>query len=304
MKHGIVAYPLGKDVGFQSGDQILKVNGKAVTKMDEAVDNRLILDKGLSYTVLRNGAEVNITLPDNFGKRIIDSGGASQFIGVRHTFLINEVSGNSPAIKAGLKENDRVIAVNGNTEAKFFDVFTDILHNNKNKVIDLQVLRGTDTVLLKPKVESDGKIGFSAMPEIKFDAEYFGLGQSMVIGNSKAWKTISDNVKALGRIITNDIPANKSLNSFIGIAKAYGGTWNWNSFWQLTGMLSMVLALMNFLPIPALDGGYVIFLLVEAIMGRPVSYKVLERAQTVGFSLLLALMAFALFNDITRFVIK
>ncbi|MGZ5243238.1 MAG: site-2 protease family protein, partial [Bacteroidia bacterium] len=167
---------------------------------------------------------------------------------------------------------------------------------------ELGVQRGGETVNIKPSVDSMGTIGF--FPKFNVATEEYSFGESLSRGPQKAWQAIADNAKGLWRLVSGDLPANKSLHGVIGIANIFGGEWNWVSFWGLTAMLSMVLAIMNLLPIPALDGGHVIFLLVEMLRGKPLSIKFLEMAQMVGMGLLFLLMGYALYNDFATFIFK
>ena len=154
---------------------------------------------------------------------------------------------------------------------------------------------------MKIKVSADGRLGFyRPLNEIfpKEDTLRYGFLGSLPVGASNAWANFVNNAKALGKIVTGKISAQKSISSPVGIAKLYGSHFDWQKFWSLTGFISMVLALMNLLPIPALDGGHVVFLLIEMIKGKPLSDKFLERAQIVGFVILVCLMIFAFGNDI------
>lgn len=304
MKYGIEAKEVGKKVGFETGDKIIAVNGQPVKKLDDILANKLILDRNVTFTVDRNGATKEISLPENFGKTLLNEG-PDKFISINTPYHVDQVVKGSNAEKAGLKEGDKIVKVNGK-DAVFFNQLTSILQENKDKEVKLEVLRKSqnEPLTLTAKVDEEGRIGFRPGDEFEYKTETFGLGESFVIGNRRAWTAVSDNVKGLWRIITNDLPANKSLHSFIGIAQVYGGQWDWNTFWSITGLLSMVLAIMNLLPIPALDGGYVIFLIAEAVRGRPVSYRFLEIAQMVGIGFLVLLMGFAFYNDLTQFVFK
>ncbi|MDQ3073702.1 MAG: site-2 protease family protein, partial [Bacteroidota bacterium] len=232
-------------------------------------------------------------------------GGLENFIALRYTFSVDSVLPGSNAEKAGLKSNDRILAVN-DSPTIYASEFTEALSRNKSREIKLdveRVVQGQKTLVEFPaQVNENGSLGFILNNDLKRETEYFGFFEAMVVGANKAWRAVSETVKGLWRIITNDIPARESVSSFIGIANAYGGSWDWNSFWRLTALLSMVLAFMNLLPIPALDGGHVVFLLIEMLRGKPVSIRVLEIAQMVGMVLLFALMGFALYNDFAKFV--
>ena len=172
----------------------------------------------------------------------------------------------------------------------------------KNKTANLLVRRDTQTLQLPVQVTADGTIGFA------FDYSYiqtrtqdYSLMAALPAGASKAWGSLIDNAKGLGKVVKGEVKANKAFSGPVEIArKLYGGTWDWVKFWGITGLLSMALALMNLLPIPALDGGHDMFLLIEMIKGKPLSDKFMERAQMVGFVILASLMVFVLGNDIFK----
>src|SRR5690606_24088422 len=146
-------------------------------------------------------------------------------------------------------------------------------------------------------------LGFSRKPDLLVRKTItYGFFESLPIGAAKAINSFTVNAKGLGKLFSGDVNPRKAVSSPIGIATMYGDVFEWERFWTLTGFLSMVLALMNLLPIPALDGGHSVFLLIEMIKGKPLSDKFLERAQLVGFVMLLSIMAFAFGNDILKII--
>ena len=159
-----------------------------------------------------------------------------------------------------------------------------------------------DTVIPVAIAEFEAVIVKIVLPEllIKVSHQDYSLGESMGIGTSRAFSVITDNIRGFKKIASGDVSASKALSGPIGIAQMFGGVWDWTRFWMLTGLLSMALAFMNILPIPALDGGHAVFLIYEMITGKPASDKVLERAQQVGMIILLALMAYTFGNDIFK----
>lgn len=300
MKHGIEAYSLGKEAGFQTGDQIIAVNGEKLKTATGFVNNDLLLKDGITYTVIRNGKEEKVVLPPNFAKDLLENSRDS-FITLRTPFRVLDVTSGRNAEKAGIKKGDSILSVNGQ-RIFYYHEFKGSLLKNKGKEVALTVRRGDEVIPIKAKVDEEGTLGFRT--DIKNSTDYFGFGESFTRGCDKAWHAVWDNLRALGRLVTGHLPANKSLSGLIGIGVAFGGQWNWESFWHLTAMLSMILAFMNLLPIPALDGGHVLFLLVEMVRRKPLSYKFLEVAQMVGMILIFLLMGFAFYNDIANFIIK
>jgi len=304
VKYGIVPGTIGKKMGLQAGDQIVAINGKKVERFNELVSPKVLLDHSV-LTVERAGKTFEVTVPADIINDLSDSG-FEEFISTlpRSTFMIDSVVAKTPAEAAGIKKGDSILAVN-NTPVLFYDEFRSQLQNNKGKAIDLTVKRGDSTVNLIANVGADGKLGVLQkfdLPEQKtINHGFFG---SLPIGAAKAWGTFADNAKGLGKVFKGDVKFDKAVGGPIKIATLFGSEVDWVHFWSLVGLLSMVLAFTNLLPIPALDGGHAVFLIIEMIKGKPLSDKFLERAQIVGFVLLITLMVFVFGNDIVKQVMK
>jgi regulator of sigma E protease len=217
---------------------------------------------------------------------------------------VDSVLPGKPAEMSGMKKGDKVIAMNNQPVVSPLD-FKNHIQENKNKPISLTVLRDKDSLTLQPLVSDSGTIGIVHAPVFgDYPLTNYNFISAMKFGSSDAFDAITTNLKGLKRIFTGHEKASDSLQGPIGIATIYGGVWDWRRFWLITGLLSMVLAFMNILPIPALDGGHVIFLTLESITGKKFSDKFMERAQVVGMVILLALMAFTIGNDIWKHVIN
>ena len=300
LKHGIVPGMVGREIGLQPGDHIVAINGQKIQYFDELLSSKIFIGNNQEMTINRKGTTIVLRIPNDILDQLADYG-ISEFISVRTTFNVDSVASNSNAQKAGLQKGDVIVAIN-HQPIQYFDELQSALSSHTNKPIELAVVRKTDTLILDAQVNDEGKLGF--IPHIidipASETLSVSLGAALPLGASKAWNVIADNVKGLKKIITGQIKASKALNSPIGIAKVYGAEFDWVRFWSITALISMALALMNLLPIPALDGGHVVFLLLEIFRGKPVSDKVLERAQVVGMILLLALMVFTMGNDILK----
>ncbi|MFD1630156.1 RIP metalloprotease RseP [Pseudopedobacter beijingensis] len=299
LKYGIAPGIVGKEMGLQAGDKVVAINGESLVKFTDMMTSDVILGNSV-ITVVRDGKEKNITVPPGLLNTIADHG-IREFVTPRTKFVVDSVVSGMPASNSGLKKGDQIISVNGQ-ESVFFDQVQTLLKENVNKEVNLQVRRNGENLELPVKVSEDGTIGFlPKFDEIKFETEYYGFFESLPIGASKAWTSLVDNAKGLGKVIKGEVKANKAFSGPVEIArKLYGGTWDWVKFWNITGLLSMALALMNLLPIPALDGGHSMFLLIEMIKGKPLSDKFMEKAQIVGFVILATLMVFVLGNDIFK----
>lgn len=295
-KYGIVAGSLAEEIGLKTGDRIILVNGKDFVNFDQAVSSDVFLGSNSSYTVERNGERLDIHIPNNFIEKLSDPEQKGNFIRPAEPFKVEEAVLGTAADKAGIKSGDRIVSVNG-SPVPFFHQLQAELETLKGKTADILVKRGDDSLALKVPVSDQGTIGIQVESLLNFTSVDYTIAQAAVVGTKEAFGVVYNNVKGFGKIFRGEVSASKALSGPIGIARMFGGVWDWSRFWFLTGLLSMVLAFMNALPIPALDGGHSVILLYEIVSGRKPSDRFLENAQKVGMVLLLGLMAFAIFND-------
>ena len=302
-KYGIVAYDLAKEIGLKSGDKVMAINGKPLEKYSDLWSSDIVLGSGV-LDVFRDNETIKIRVPSNFIEKISDKGRSNYIDDIpRMLAVIDTVTPGNNAEKAGFKKGDHFISAN-DSSVMFMDELKVFLKNNPSKTVDFKILRGQDTVSISSAISEDGTLGFG--PKIDFELKHvdYSFFEALPIGVSKAWSTLSDNVKGLAKVVKGEVKATKAIQGPIGIASIYGATFNWYKFWTLTGVLSMILAFMNILPIPALDGGHSVFLIIEMIIGRPLSDKFMERAQMVGFFILIGLMVFAFGNDLWKLFVK
>ncbi|MDN5284817.1 MAG: rseP [Mucilaginibacter sp.] len=304
-KYGIVPGPVGKKIGLLAGDKIVAINGKPVEHFDDLTSPKVLLENTV-FTIERGTQTVSVTIPRTILNDLSDHG-IEEFISrvPRIKFVVDSLAPNGNIKKAGVIKGDSIIAINNHPIA-FFDELKSEVEKHKGKAIDLTIKRNNNPIVLKTQISNDGTLGFfpskKDLPEVK--TINYGFFGSFPIGASRAWGTFADNAKGLGKIFKGDVKVNKALNGPVAIANLFGSHVDWVHFWSLVGFLSMVLALMNLLPIPALDGGHAVFLIVEMIKGKPLSDKFLERAQIVGFVILVTLMVFTFGNDIVKIIIK
>lgn len=297
--NGIYAYELGNEVGFKTGDKVVAVNGQKVERFkDISSINNLM---GSVVTVDRNGEKVNITIPENFYKNFKTS--KPLFIEPDNfMFSVDSLDTAGFAIKSGVMKGDKFLQIDS-TEIHTYGDFKNTLKEKKNSKVNALILRGNDTISKQIAVDSLGKVGiFASRPPYQLNEYSFAEGVSY--GWKDGIEILTANIKGFGKIFSGEEKATESLQGPIGIATIYGSKWIWPKFWYLTGMISFVLAFMNLLPIPALDGGHVVFLTFEAVTRRKLSDKFMERAQIVGMVILVALMVFAVGNDIWRHIIN
>lgn len=298
-KYGIVALEVGKEIGFMTGDKIVKINGHDFKRFSDIRSPEVLLGDNSYYTVDRNGKLIDIVLPLDFIDKISDRRSSQLFIDVRYPFEVGNIAEDTEAERIGLQKGDQIIEI-AEQPVKFFDEFEAIKQLNKSSQVSMVVDRSGQIINMKVNLDEDAIIGFNPRSLITPSFVQYSLLQSIGEGSGRAFLAIYVNVKALGKILRGEVSATKSLSGPIGIAQIFGGTWDWYRFWTLTGLLSMVLAFMNFLPIPALDGGHVLFLSYEIVSGRKPSDKFLVVSQKVGMIFLLGLMAFVIFNDIFK----
>jgi len=305
-KTGIVAYELGELIGLKTGDKILALNGEPVIEYSDVLDMNKVLDDNSYYTVERNGAKKKVYIPSDFADILAENSRKDEparFIDHPWPFAVDSVLPNMNAEKAGLKKGDKIIDVAAN-KISYFHELQNVLKINKGKKVSIKVDRNGEIKDLQAQIDKNGKIGFAPKSLLKDSAIYLSYSESMVVGTKEAFGIVFMQAKGISKIFSGQINPKNSVGSVVSIAKQFPTEWSWPAFWMLTGLLSMALAFMNFLPIPALDGGHVVFLLYEMITGRKPSDKFLEGAQKVGTVLLLTLMVYALSNDITNIFMK
>ena len=302
--YGIAPGIIGREIGLQNGDRITEVNGKPVKRFEELTSSKVLLGD-TELTVLRNGVTKSIYVPGDVLERVSDLG-IGQFVEARVQISgISRIEPGSNAEKAGVKVGDSILAVN-NTPVVFYDEFKEQVVANKNKNVEVTLVRDQKTIQIPTRVSPDGTLGVYISPyfNITIETVKYSFFGSLPVGAAKAWGSFMDNAKGLGKVASGQVKANKAFTGPIGIATMFGSTVNWIKFWSLVGLLSMALALMNLLPIPALDGGHAIFLLIEMVKGKPLGDRFMERAQMVGFVILITLMVFVFGNDIIKHVIN
>ncbi|HON17919.1 MAG TPA: RIP metalloprotease RseP [Salinivirgaceae bacterium] len=298
MEHGIVPDSTAELIGFKAGDRILGIDGKPIERFQEIIST-IILNNAQSVEVIRGNDSISIEIPEWVTQRVVKNNDI--LFSPRLKMIVGGFSENSPAQNAGLKENDHILMVDS-IPTPYLDLMIPTLEERKNQRVQLTVKRDNDTLLFDVVVSENGKIGVYAdmAASIPLATSNYGFFESIPAGIAKGFKTANDYLKQLKLIFSPKTKAYESLGGFITIGKIFPGTWDWQHFWNLTAFLSIMLAILNLLPIPALDGGHVMFLLYEMISGRKPSEKFMEYAQIAGMIFLLLLIIYANGNDIIR----
>lgn len=299
---GIIAYPLGQKTGFKTGDKIAAINGEPIDRFDDIYSTDVVAF-GAKITVNRNGRDTVIKVPSNFYKSF-GSHGRLDFITAGPVVCsIRQVVPGENADKAGLREKDKIIAINNVSITSDEDVIKQ-LRAHKKQPVKFTIKRNGQLMNIMVSTNDSGRVGILPATIADIDPSYkmmpYTFGKAIRYGISDAFEAITSTAKGLGKIFKGEENASDSLQGPIGIATLFGPQWDWMRFWTLTGLLSMVLAFMNILPIPALDGGHAVFIISEMISGRKPSDKFLEHAQMAGMFILLCLMVFAFGNDLWR----
>ena len=304
VKDGVAIAKVGENLGFKTGDKILEVDGKKMVHFDE-VRKKILFSK--TVLIERNGTTQTINLPVDLIDKVMD-GEKEPFISLRVPFVVGKFTDDSGNSKA-LLPKDLIKSVDGKP-TKYADQVTEIAKANPNKTFDVVVLRNEKEVATKLTIDKNGKMGiYPANINVKnleklgyynFSKEEYGFFESIPFGINRGFEELAGYGQQLKAIFNPSTGAYKGVGGFAAIFNIFPNSWSWESFWEITALLSIMLGVMNLLPIPALDGGHVMFLLYEMISGRKPSDKFLERAQMVGFVLLISLLLFANGNDIYK----
>jgi regulator of sigma E protease len=306
VKYGIVTDSVGYSMGLRNGDKILSIDNMVIENFAQ-ITSDIVLNDRKSIQVDRNGEILDITIPETYVARMLKGDGRIDPRTPFGPYVISDFSKDSPGKQAGLIEGDEVLGIDG-LRFEWYDEFQKYIAGKKSKPIAVNVLREGVNVDVPVVPTAAGFLGImsSRTYDMIFELKTvkYGFFESIPAGISKGFKTVGDYLKQFKLIFSKDTKAYESLGGFITIGSIFPGTWDWQSFWNLTALLSIILAVMNILPIPALDGGHVMFLLYEVITGRKPSDKFLEYAQIAGMVILFGLLIFANGNDILRLIRK
>lgn len=299
MVYGVTADSTAQAIGIENGDKILSVDGIEIERYSQIPIEILLSDKGL-IKLERNGKIMEIQISEEDKRDLIKS--QSTLVTPRVPYVVGGFTDSSVAKTAGLMEGDSIVGING-AEMVYFDQYIDAIPKEAGQTVSLSLFRNGAQQSIEVAVPQSGRIGVYAMPFTYFydlETKKYGFFEAIPAGLNKSYNVLSDYIRQFKLILNPKTEAYKEVGGFLMIADQFDTQWNWQRFWSFTAFLSIMLAFLNILPIPALDGGHVVFVLWEMISGRKPSEKVLEYAQMVGFVILLGLIVLANGNDILK----
>lgn len=302
---------LGDKLGVQTGDNIIAVDGNKIEKFRNILPEIVY---GETMTVVRDGRTFEQEIPVDFIATLSEDRDKVRFLNIRRPFIIREIAEGSINEGVDFQKNDEVLKINDD-QVLYFDQVEPILERNKGKEITVTVKRTNGNIEhVSAKVTDDAKLGvwpsgltmqeYEERGYFKIKTKKYTFLESIPAGIDKGIKTLNDYIKGMKKIFNPDTGAYKEVGGFAAIGGLFPETWDWPVFWNTTAFISIILAFMNILPIPALDGGHVSFLLYEMVTGRKPSDKFLENAQMIGFIILIALLLFANGNDLYKWLFK
>jgi len=306
LKQGVsITDSLAYQLGFQDGDKIVSVNDKEIHYYDQLMPELIAAE---TVVIERNGNRETLDMPVNFIEQLIDNKGR-QLFAVPIPTIVGEIAKGSGAEAAGLEAADQIVALDG-VATPYYKELREQTLAKKGQIAQLQILRDGQSMTVPIQISDTGSLGFvRAVPGkvedlakmgYQLEVKKYGFFEAFPGGVGLAMNTLDKYVQQFKLILNPSTGAYKGLGGFVTLTKIYPKQWDWQHFWTVTAFLSIVLAFMNLLPIPGLDGGYVVFTLIEMVTGRKVNEKVLEVATTIGLVLLLALMLYANGMDIFR----
>lgn len=298
--YGIEADSVAQSFGFRTGDQVVSLDNEPIENFSD-IKKTIFLQESKTAQVIRDGQTVSFDIPADATGQLASYKGA--FVLPRVPFEVEQIIEGSPADSVGIQQDDKIIALDS-TAITYFDEFTAAIKGKASTPVSVTVLRGTDTLSFMLTTTPDATIGAERYSDLghyfTIDTINYSLAQSFPAGFKASVGFLGMQINAFGQMFRGKVKASESLGGFGTIASMFGTTWNWERFWRMTAILSLILAFMNLLPIPALDGGHVVFLLYEMVTGRAPSDQFLERATMVGFIIIVGLVLYANGLDILR----
>lgn len=298
---GFTFSPVAREIGFRNGDKVISVGGEYVDNYAQ-IPALILLDDAREVEVERDGRSVTVTIDPKYIKAMLKD---KEFIGLRYPFVIGQVIPDGAAAKAGLQAGDSLVAVGG-VPMQWYDQFTDTFAQHKGDTVPVTFVRGGEEMTAAVALNAEGQMG-AYVPMVNIypvSTRQYSFWQAIPVGAGRAFTSIGSYLKQLKLIASPETEAYKSVGGIIAMGNIFPGHWDWLSFWQITALISIMLAVLNILPIPMLDGGHMVFILYEMVTGRAPSDKFMERAQVVGMVIVFGIIILANGNDILKLIFK
>jgi regulator of sigma E protease len=299
--YGVHASMLAKQMGVQDGDIIVSVDKKELENFD-ALEAKLILTNPTTLEVQRGDSIISLNIPATLATSLAKFKKSDPFVIPRIPVIIDSVGSSAVVLEGAFSKNDTLLKIN-NTSIQYQYEFIEVKQKYADSIVMVTSKRGNDTVYTKALINGSGQIGlFVKLPYALFKTVHkeFTFFQAIPEGVNRCFTTLDNYIQGIKQIFTGKVNANDSLGSLISIGNTFPAAWDWERFWTLTAIFSIILAFMNVLPIPALDGGHALFIIVEMITGRKPGDKFMEYAQIMGMMLMFGLMLYALGLDFWR----
>ena len=301
-KFGVRPDSLAMEMGFMPGDKIMSLDGLYVEDFSKIPMN-LVLNEVKVVDVVRNGKQVQLSLPEGSLNKLVHH--RTPIFSVRIPFVAAKFTKNSIAQKNGMMIGDTIFGLNG-VNIKYFNDFRDEIQKHKNEIVTIALKRDKDTLNLPIQLDDSGLLGVFPLGDLtaffNLSKKEYSIAEAIPAGFNRTWSGIGNYLKQLKLLFSPEVKAYEGVGGFITIGSIFPTYWHWESFWRLTAFLSIMLAIINVLPIPALDGGHVLFLMYEIIARRKPSDKFLEHAQVVGMVILFSLLILANGNDVLKLI--
>jgi len=301
LTYGVHATELSKNMGIQDGDIIVSLDNKELTDFF-AIESKLVLEDPKTIQVKRGDSLLSLSIPTSLSAALSSAENETAFVLPLFPVIVDSVGKSAVLVEGNFQKNDTLISMNGQS-IQYQHEFIEVKKKFSDSLVTVLAKRGSDTVKIRTLINNKAQLGlFVKLPLQLFKTVHqdYSFIEAIPKGTQRCFTTLDNYVTGIKQIFTGKVNPNDSLGSLISIGNTFPSQWDWERFWTLTAVFSIVLGFMNVLPIPALDGGHALFIIIEMITGRKPSDKFMEYAQIVGMVLMFGLMLYALGLDFWR----
>ena len=301
LSYGVHATEVSKKMGIQDGDIIVSLDQQELTDFFE-LESKIVIDAAKTIQVQRGDSMINLTIPSTVAAELSNANNSTAFVLPLFPVIVDSIGKTAVVVEGSFQKNDTLLSINGQS-VRYQHEFIEVKKNFSDSLVTVLAKRGTDTVKIRTLINNKAQLGlFVKLPMQLFKTVHqdYNFMEAIPKGVERCIRTLDNYVTGIKQIFTGKVNPNDSLGSLISIGNTFPSQWDWERFWTLTAVFSIVLGFMNVLPIPALDGGHALFILFEMITGRKPSDKFMEYAQIAGMILMFGLMLYALGLDFWR----